>query len=349
MTFLVAVISVQLLAPRICEHFDSTLTRRRLAPSVSTPKALRPSPPTKVVTPRQPARHLDADTCDALARATRSGLTASQATEAVMGASIATLEEGPLLDPLLGAALIDGNFDPSALELVAATIRDRTSCEQDARVAVAQASLSARWLTVVPVIGSVMLGAFSSQFRRLAFTPSMRAIIVVGLALNWIGRRWMTSLIAKANRNDAHSITSVVDHLCVSLRAGHVLSRACARLGTTGECGRSIRSNLDNGEPLDRALLPLVNHFGSDGQRLVDLLVTAHRDGQPVLSMVDRLAAETRATRRRDTDTRIRQLPGKMAAPLVLCVLPSFMLLSVAPLVLINIERLTYSLPPAQP
>lgn len=58
-----------------------------------------------------------------------------------------------------------------------------------------------------------------------------------------------------------------------------------------------------------------------------------------------RLATDHRIERRRQIDTRIRQLPTRLSIPLVLCVLPSFLLLSVAPLVLASLSQFSVSLP----
>jgi hypothetical protein len=74
-------------------------------------------------------------------------------------------------------------------------------------------------------------------------------------------------------------------------------------------------------------------------------IVEAERDGLPVLDTVMRLATDNRIERRRQIDTRIRQLPTRLSIHLVLCVLPSFLLLSVAPLVLASLSQLSVSLP----
>lgn len=340
----------QCLAPRLFAHFDAKMARQRLAPTTASSSGR--GNPSQMRTPAEhlPSRQpLDAATCEALARATRAGLTAGQALERTLGTHDMTPEGRHMVDPLLDAALVDGNFDPAALDVVATILRDRVSCEADTAVAVAQASLSVRVLTVVPFAGIAFFSLLSSRFRTILMSPGMFTVVTVGLVLNWIGRTWMRSLITRIHHRETETITTLIDQLCVSLRAGYPLTAACERLGGTGQCGTSIRSNLMNGRALEVSLLPLVEHFGPDGQQFADLIVAAHRDGQPLLATIDRLATESRATRRRVTDTRIRQLPGKMAAPLVACVLPSFILLSVAPLVFISVGRLTNSLPLTQP
>jgi hypothetical protein len=48
--------------------------------------------------------------------------------------------------------------------------------------------------------------------------------------------------------------------------------------------------------------------------------------------LLERLNAVTRQQRRQELDAAARQLPVRMAIPLVVCVLPSFVLLGVVPL-----------------
>lgn len=349
-TVVIACVVVRFIAPRAYEFFDAVVTRRRLHHlSERTDCQDDGRRPARATEQAHNTGALDAATCEALARATRAGLTARQAIEETRVHPDAAPEDLLQLHPLLGAAYVDGNFDPAALDTVAAIIRDRVACARDTDVAIAQASLSVRVLTLLPIGGLVVFALISSRFRSILLSPGMFSVVAIGLVLNQLGRKWMRSLVMRVTRPERDSITSLMDHLCVSLRAGYTLPIACERLGSTGECGRSIGSNLAAGEPLDRALQPLEQHFDAEGRTFADLVIAAHRDGQPLLATIDRLADESRATRRRDTDIRIRELPGKLAAPLVMFVLPSFMLLSIAPLVFISIGRLAGPLPLAQP
>lgn len=74
----------------------------------------------------------------------------------------------------------------------------------------------------------------------------------------------------------------------------------------------------------------------------MDSFAAADRYGLPLAPIVERLAAEARHQRRRRTEAVARQLPIRMAAPLVLCTLPSFVLLAVAPLLLAAISSLAW-------
>jgi tight adherence protein C len=63
------------------------------------------------------------------------------------------------------------------------------------------------------------------------------------------------------------------------------------------------------------------------------VLLASERYGAPVGAGLERLAAEVRADTRRRAETAARRVPVKLLFPLVVCILPAFGLLTVAPLV----------------
>ena len=65
---------------------------------------------------------------------------------------------------------------------------------------------------------------------------------------------------------------------------------------------------------------------------LCEALLASERDGLAVGPMLERLSTVSRQQRRQEFDAAVRQLPVRMAIPLVTCVLPSFVLLGVVPL-----------------
>ena len=169
--------------------------------------------------------------------------------------------------------------------------------------------------------------------------------LFIGAALNRIGWRWITSLITRAVRDQPDDIGRLTEHLCVSLRTGLSMTLACERWRTVSPLGSSVADLISAGAPLEEALLPLATIQPISGKNLGHTIVEAERDGLPILDTVMRLATDHRNERRRQIDTRIRQLPTRLSVPLVLCVLPSFLLLSVAPLVLASLSKLSISLP----
>ncbi len=87
------------------------------------------------------------------------------------------------------------------------------------------------------------------------------------------------------------------------------------------------------GRPVDEAVVELGRRWGSAGRPLVHVLADHLRYGTPALPALERVAIEARADRRRAAETRARKLPVLLLFPLVLCTLPAFGLLTVAPLV----------------
>jgi tight adherence protein C len=84
----------------------------------------------------------------------------------------------------------------------------------------------------------------------------------------------------------------------------------------------------------------LPHDLGPAALPLADSLAAADRDGLPLAPVLDRLAADARHQRRRRTEAAARQLPVRLSLPLVLCTLPSFVLLAVVPLLLAALASL---------
>ena len=70
---------------------------------------------------------------------------------------------------------------------------------------------------------------------------------------------------------------------------------------------------------------------------VLTLLATSERSGAPVAAQLRRLAAQIRGQGRRRAMTRARTVPVRLLFPLVFLVLPAFLLLTVAPVVLASL------------
>lgn len=87
------------------------------------------------------------------------------------------------------------------------------------------------------------------------------------------------------------------------------------------------------GDRFADALDSLVAPLGIRAVTFVSTVSTAERTGQPLGPMVDRLADDARRHRRQSMESAARELPVRLSFPLVLCTLPSFALVAIAPLV----------------
>jgi len=367
---------VWFLTPRVFRIADMREARRRFTPEVPGSEHMATSRTQRLHTKKKTSAVLDfANLCDSLARATRSGLSPHDAILTSMQrhqfphpcwarlnsdlVAMHTCDSALMVarqsaEPhsqdsqclsLIESALVLGNFVPSALDQAASVLRDRAACQAELTVAASQVRLSARLLSTLPFLllgGAILL---SPQFRSGMWSPIVVLSLCIGVALNRIGWRWISSLISRAVSGEPDDIGELTEHLCVSLRAGLPMVYACERWRTMSLTGSAVADLIAKGAPLEEALLPLTTSHQITGKNLGHIIVEAERDGLPIMETVTRLAADHRTEQRRQIDTRIRQLPTRLSIPLVFCVLPSFLLLSVAPLVFASLGQLSISLP----
>ena len=93
------------------------------------------------------------------------------------------------------------------------------------------------------------------------------------------------------------------------------------------EAAQQVRT----GMRLADALEPLPDTVGEPVRPLVRVLIDGDRYGIELEPSLEQLAADSRLLRRRRAEERARQLPLRLLLPLVMCILPSFILLTLAP------------------
>lgn len=242
---------------------------------------------------------------------------------------------------LLKAALVHGFFMPHALDRGAVVLREIATARDELSVASAQSRLSARILTFIPLALAAFAALVSEDARETMFgTASGFVVLCVGLGLSWVGWRWIHKLIARVTADplDHAALIAVIDAFAVSLRAGLTITQSFERVAELApasvrmQCEEVARS-LHHGIRLHDAIAPLRNVFGSRSAVFLDMVLSADQDGLPLINLVDRLSEEARRQRQRDTDIRIRQVPSKLTFPLVFCILPSFIVLTMFPIV----------------
>ena len=127
--------------------------------------------------------------------------------------------------------------------------------------------------------------------------------------------------------------------LVACLHAGRSPTQAVVELGRLAPAPirpafGAVGQRLQRGAGLADALGELVVTCGRCALPLVTAMSAAVRDGLPLTPVLDRLGDEANASRRRQGEAAARRLPVRLSFPLVVCTLPSFVLLSVAPAVL---------------
>lgn len=106
-----------------------------------------------------------------------------------------------------------------------------------------------------------------------------------------------------------------------------------------------VTHHMHRGRRLADALDELPSWLGQHAAYFTDALITADRYGLPLGPVLDQLSADVRADRSRRVQQQARTLPVKLSFPLVVCTLPSFVLLAIAPAVLGAISTITGTAP----
>lgn len=108
---------------------------------------------------------------------------------------------------------------------------------------------------------------------------------------------------------------------------------------------KDVEHRLRRGQRLADALAAFTEGLGHPATAFVDALATADRYGLPLGPVLDRLADDIRSERRRKAERHARTLPVRLAFPLVVCTLPSFVLLAIVPALLGAVSTLRGSAP----
>jgi tight adherence protein C len=197
---------------------------------------------------------------------------------------------------------------------------------------------------LVAIVGAVATATFGLSFGAAA------ALAVVGVR-RWRMRRTGRRHAALVRRH----LPDVVELLAAAVDAGCTLAVAIPLLAplapepfaaALGDVGRRQR----HGERVADALGAL-RDLGAPTEPVVAALAGCERNGLPLAPTLARLAADARQDRRRQSEAAARALPVRLSFPLVLCLLPAFVLLGIVPAMAPAIQGLHLSgpAPPSSP
>lgn len=210
-------------------------------------------------------------------------------------------------------AEVAGSPLAACLTVLAGSLRDEAQLRRDARAALAGPAASSRLVAALPVIAllfGTMLGFDTAGV--LLGNPLGLGCLIVGSALLWAGARWNRSLIARAAvARPAPGLE--LELLAVALASGASIERA----------DDIVRRAL-------RAHLPEVGGTAA----AAPVLALAERAGAPAADLLRAEAARVRGTARAEGAVRAAALGVRLMIPLGCCVLPAFVLLGVAPLLI---------------
>ena len=198
-----------------------------------------------------------------------------------------------------------------ALRAFAGAMRDRAAAARDIEVALAAPRATARIVQLLPIV-AVVLGLLTGADLVAALGhPIGIASVVLGLLLVLLGRTWMRWLVRRA-QPPPPTTGLALDLLAVAAGGGG--SPESARGLVLSELGRA---------GVDAA----------DDAPVLEALVTLSRQsGAPLGELARAEAAEQRLLARDDARRVAERLGVRLMLPLGACVLPSFLLLGVVPM-----------------
>ena len=191
----------------------------------------------------------------------------------------------------------------------------------------------------VRVIG----GTSAATLSIVLLGPLATAAIGVGL---WGHRRVRGVLSSRrTRRRRERELPDAIELLVLTVQAGLTPRQAVVDLVSIAPPSlrpsfAAVCHRLDRGEMLADALDALRDDLGAAADPLIDAIAGAERQGLPLAPVLERLANEVRASRRRLGEADARRLPVLLSFPLVACTLPSFILLAIAPSVLAALSSL---------
>lgn len=259
---------------------------------------------------------------------------ASDADAGVLASAAAAAQSGDPVAPAIAAARVEHSASSASwsvlaaawavasesgaplagsLRTFAAVLRDEAQLRREVRAALAGPAASARLVMALPAIAMVFGATFGFDTLGVLFgNPIGIACLLLGLTCLGIGHRWNAALAARAARSRPDAGLEL-ELLAIAMSSGVSieLARDLAR--------RSIESHVPH---------------ASDGAEVEAVLGLAARAGAPVAELLHAEAFRLRRAARSAGAERAAALGVRLMVPLGLCVLPAFVLLGVAPLMI---------------
>lgn len=258
------------------------------------------------------------------------------------------LEDVNLLATAITIASLSGGNLILTLETLSQTIRERLWLRREVKVLTAQGRFSGLVLSALPIGVLCFLTLSSVQdAKRFLSLPSGWLILIVGLTLNLVGFlliQKITNIEAVEKKHLSSlekALPEAIDLLSILVTAGLNLNLALPRMasklkGVLGEEMKKTCHQIDLGIGRRQALKDLADRNNSARLRSFVLSITqAERYGTPISEVLKVQSQEARLMRRQQAEELARKAPIKLLFPLVFLILPSFLVLTVGPVLLI--------------
>ena len=211
---------------------------------------------------------------------------------------------------------------------LAVTIERRRDALQTTLAAVSGMTLSARMIACLPLLCVALMPASGAPLLDGAGV----LLIALGVSLTLTGLRWMRHLTPEPP--DAEDGVSAVSRAIARALGGGAGLRAALEVAAL-HAPDDVAHELSYARRLTRLglawppALRRTGHAGLAGMSIA--LERAARKGLPAAEALDVFASQRDLRAMRTLDRSVRRAPILMAVPLVVCVLPAFLLLGVVP------------------
>ncbi|ANJ27818.1 type II secretion system F family protein [Agromyces aureus] len=212
----------------------------------------------------------------------------------------------------------------TSLRDLAGAMRDEAQVRREVRTSLAGPAASARLVLALPLVALGFGSVLGFDTAGVLFgNPIGIACLALGLGFLWIAFRWSRALAARAADFDEGAGLEL-ELLAIGMAGGASVERAravvAAALAEHGLAGHGVA---DDGRRRAAA-----------SARLDEIVRLAERAGAPLVELLRAEAHRGRRIARTDAATRGAALGVRLMLPLGLCVLPAFVLLGVAPLLI---------------
>lgn len=197
-------------------------------------------------------------------------------------------------------------------------------------------------ISILQGVEPVRLGSATTLVVVTAVTSPEGALLLAGGLVGWF--------VFSERRRKAMATVRLLDELSavveilrvavgggLGVRSAFEVTVANTPADRDAGLGRVVEE-LDRGAVLDSALDVWASRVGQPASELSVILKSADRHGVAIGDALEHLAADLRRRRRRQAEERARRLPVTMLVPLVICVLPAFVLVTVVPMLVVGID-----------
>lgn len=212
----------------------------------------------------------------------------------------------------VGAALAE------ALRSFAHGLRDAAEARDDVTVALAEPAATARLMLWLPVVGLVMGMALGFDTLGILFTDPRGLLCLAGGLALVVGARVWTATLIRRSRPEPGLPGIDAELFAIALSGGVSIDAAAAHVERARAAVLGERSQAEG-------VIPAA---------VRDVLTLSRAAGVPAVELLRAESASARQRARVEGRLRASKLGTRLLLPLGVCTLPSFLLLSVAPLVL---------------